>query len=240
MPVTTLKRRRGMSRAEFIRDHLNAKFPVILEGIMEHWPARRLWNADYLKMRGGNQMVEVMSNRDADPDFEINCNAHRSQMRFADYVDHVFHGRGNNTYMVANNGFMQTPAGRVLLTDAPPFTEYLLPETGRGIHMWFGPAGTVTPLHHDTCDILLCQVIGAKRVRIMEPEQREWLYNQRGVFSEVDYEAPDLARFPLFARAMAAEIILNAGEALFLPVNWWHIVRSLTPSISVSFTNFIR
>lgn len=32
--------------------------------------------------------------------------------------------------------------------------------------LWFGPAGTVTPLHHDQCNILFCQVYGRKRVRM--------------------------------------------------------------------------
>jgi mannose-6-phosphate isomerase-like protein (cupin superfamily) len=32
---------------------------------------------------------------------------------------------------------------------------------------------------------------------------------------------------------------LEAGEALFIPANWWHHVRSLKASINVSLTNFV-
>jgi ribosomal protein L16 Arg81 hydroxylase len=32
---------------------------------------------------------------------------------------------------------------------------------------------------------------------------------------------------------------LEPGEAIFIPVGWWHHVKSLEVSISVSFTNFV-
>jgi hypothetical protein len=234
-----IERHANLSRADFQRDYLHANRPVILEGLVDQWPARHLWTPDYLIRRVGDATVEVMANRDADTDYEINCNRHRTPMPFSTYVNRAFFAAGNDTYMVANNRFLDD-AGRVLLADVPAFPEYLYPyEPGRTF-LWFGPAGTVTPLHYDSCDILLCQVRGAKRVRFYDPAQRGLLYNNRGVFSDVNYEAPDLARFPLFARAVAVECVLGEGEALFIPVGWFHQVRSLAASISVSFTGFIR
>jgi ribosomal protein L16 Arg81 hydroxylase len=35
------------------------------------------------------------------------------------------------------------------------------------------------------------------------------------------------------------QVVLEPGQALFIPVGWWHHVRSLDVSISVSFTNFL-
>lgn len=58
---------------------------------------------------------------------------------------------------------------------------------------------------------------------------------QRNI-SAVDVEAPDLARFPLFAHAQgAAQVLLAPGEMLFLPAGHFHHVRALTPSVSVNF-----
>jgi ribosomal protein L16 Arg81 hydroxylase len=34
------------------------------------------------------------------------------------------------------------------------------------------------------------------------------------------------------------ECLIGPGEALFLPVGWWHQVEALDVSISMSFTNF--
>jgi ribosomal protein L16 Arg81 hydroxylase len=33
-------------------------------------------------------------------------------------------------------------------------------------------------------------------------------------------------------------VLLDPGQVLFLPVGWWHHVRSMDISISLSFTNF--
>ncbi|KIW07466.1 uncharacterized protein PV09_01434 [Verruconis gallopava] len=41
--------------------------------------------------------------------------------------------------------------------------------------------------------------------------------------------------FPKFADANYVEGILGQGECLFIPRGWWHYVRSLSPSCSVSF-----
>ena len=105
--------------------------------------------------------------------------------------------------------------------------------------MWFGPAGTVTPLHHDTMNILFCQVYGRKLVSLISPDESPWLYNELGVFSEVDFENPDFEVHPLYQHVDRIEVEMNPGEILFLPVGWWHHVRSLETSISVSFTNFV-
>lgn len=42
-------------------------------------------------------------------------------------------------------------------------------------------------------------------------------------------------RFPLFADAPFVDCILGEGDCLYIPVGWWHYVRSLSVSFSVSF-----
>ncbi len=34
------------------------------------------------------------------------------------------------------------------------------------------------------------------------------------------------------------ECVIGPGEAIFLPIGWWHHVEALDISISMSFTNF--
>lgn len=52
--------------------------------------------------------------------------------------------------------------------------------------------------------------------------------------SQVDWENPDFGRFPLFREVKLQETLLCPGEILFIPGNYWHSLRSLDPSISVS------
>jgi hypothetical protein len=104
--------------------------------------------------------------------------------------------------------------------------------------LWFGPKGSVTPLHYDTRDNLMCQYIGTKRLMLYPPSQIPWLYT-RGyapAWSGIaDPRRPDLRKFPLFARASAVEVTLRAGEVLYLPKKWAHFVVNVETSLMVNF-----
>jgi lysine-specific demethylase 8 len=107
------------------------------------------------------------------------------------------------------------------------------------INAWFGPAGTVSPLHFDPKNNFLCQVIGEKYVRLYAEEHTERLYAHEGNIlrntSRIDVERLDLVRFPLAEQVPYWEGVLRPGQMLFIPARCWHFVRSLSLSFSVSF-----
>ena len=47
----------------------------------------------------------------------------------------------------------------------------------------------------------------------------------------MDLREPDLARFPRFREALdsAGEAVLDPGDAIYIPILWWHGVESLDP-----------
>ena len=57
--------------------------------------------------------------------------------------------------------------------------------------------------------------------------------------SQADIFQPDLVRFPLLAEAQASalHVEVKAGDALYIPVGWWHAVSTppFERSISVSY-----
>jgi LPS sulfotransferase NodH len=236
-----IERRTNLSRQEFLERYYVANRPVVIQGLLDAWPARQLWTASYLKDRVGDSRVEIMAGRDADPHYELNIDRHRKLVRFADYVDAVENGSvTNDHYLVANNNFFERPGCDVLLQDIVVFPDYLNPMLMRGrSFLWFGPAGTVTPLHHDACNILMALIRGKKHFKIIPAAQWSLVYNSNSFFSELDCEVPNYDRWPMFKEATVIELTLEAGEVLFMPVGWWHHVRTHEVSIMVSFTNFL-
>jgi len=229
-------RRARLSGDAFLYDYYRRNQPVIITGMLEDCQASNKWNFDYLSAALGGREVEVQFGRDADADYELNSVAHRRRLPFADYVELVRNaGVTNDFYMTANNDGQNKDALRELMADLPPLSEYL---SEAGGFFWFGPAGTITPFHHDLTNNFMIQVAGRKRVRLIAPCDTPNIYNQRHCFSQVDGRAIDLQRFPLMANVTVIDCVLAPGEILFLPVGWWHFVEALDVSITVSTTRF--
>jgi ribosomal protein L16 Arg81 hydroxylase len=228
-----------LSPREFREQFYAQNRPVKLLNMMDDWPALHTWSPEHFRAHYGDEEIEATTSRDADPKYEINLEQHRQKFRFRDFVDLVVSGAGNNSYLVANNHFFEQRGMAPLLDDLGPVPGYLK-QSSRAAHtyLWFGPANTVTPLHHDTMNVLFGQIYGKKRILLIAPDETPWLYNEVAVYSEVQMDHPDLGRYPLFRHVAPLEVIVNPGEMLFIPVCWWHYVCSLDTSISVSFTNF--
>lgn len=67
------------------------------------------------------------------------------------------------------------------------------------LHAWFGPCGTISPLHFDPAHNLLAQVVGSKYVRLYAEELTGSLYPNAGALSntsQIDVERMDAERFP--------------------------------------------
>lgn len=51
---------------------------------------------------------------------------------------------------------------------------------------------------------------------------------------QVDVECPDLVEFPVFSQLQCEDFIMEPGDCLFIPKEYFHFVKSLEKSISVS------
>src|SRR6185503_3890356 len=123
----------------------------------------------------------------------------------------------------ANENFLAHDHERLILADVA-FIEALLDVEQRyqGTSLWLGPAGTISPLHRDRVNVLNVQTVGSKRITLIDACQLPKVYNQQSYYSMVDVERPDLERFPDFAGATVRSAVLQPGDAVFIPINWWH------------------
>ena len=96
---------------------------------------------------------------------------------------------------------------------------------------WLSGRGVRTWLHYDNngCHNLNAQVCGRKQCLLFEPTDPESLYlfepggpNPALNCSAVDVDAPDLEKYPHFARASALSATIEAGDLLFIPAWWAH------------------
>ncbi|NEQ28626.1 MAG: hypothetical protein F6K28_58615 [Microcoleus sp. SIO2G3] len=120
------------------------------------------------------------------------------------------------------------------------------------LNLWVGPSGHVEALHYDPSDGTLMQLHGAKKLLLFPPDQTPNLYpfpvtvhlrhgmKLRSWFSQTYPEKPDFAAFPKLKTALALrrEVILKAGEVIFLPAGWWREVTSLGDGMTCSVNQF--
>jgi hypothetical protein len=234
--------KRTLSPEAFSRDYFFTNRPVVLAGLTDGWPAVRLWGPGYFRSHFGDAQVEITHRREADKCYERNFATHRTAVRFADYVTMVEHGAGNDHYLVARNHALETPGLAKLKNDFRCIEGILDPLTAQVpyVRLWFGPAGTLTPLHCDDRSVLFVQVTGRKHVKMIAPYFTGSLYNDDQCYSPVQLDPVDLDRFPAMRDVPVTETVLEPGECLFIPLGWWHWVRSLEISTSLTFTNFLR
>jgi hypothetical protein len=239
---TTPQRRSDVSAEEFLSEYYSVNRPVVLTDVTAGWPALEKWRPAYLSSVLGDHEVEVMAERERDPDYERRAGSHRRTMRFSEYADRVaVLGASNDCYLVANNHLLERKWAQPLWRDFRYDTRYLTPAPSQGsVFLWFGPGGTYTPLHHDVMNVLFVQVAGRKQFTLISALDSPCVSNNVGVYADVDPRSPDLARFPRFDTARPVTVTVNPGEALFIPVGCWHAVEALDVSISVTFTNFIH
>jgi hypothetical protein len=234
-----IERRHRPSRTEFLEAYYSTNRPVIITGMMDDWPALRKWNIDFFAETLGDRVIDVQCGRTAGDNYEIECEKYTKAMKFAEFLEMVrTAGVTNDFYLTANNNFSNRKVLPELWDDIVQVPEYLDGRDPLSGFFWMGPAGTVTPFHHDLTNNLMAQVIGRKRVKVAPSWDIPLMSNHYHVYSKVDGRVAPPSPRPGPAEPQVLECILSPGEILFLPIGCMHFVEGLDITVTVSFINF--
>ena len=240
---TKVERRTTPSAAEFFRTYWAAHRPVVLTDVTAKWPALRKWTPQWFAEKFGDVSIEITADRESDPFYDMNHRLHRKRVRMDRFIEQVMATkRSNDIYMVSNNFTMRRPRFRALLSDVrPPRALFERPLRPGATSLWIGPAGTITPLHHDTTNILFTQIYGRKRIDLVSPQETALLLDPvHGFYSPVDLDRLRVAKHPALRAMIVKSVVVAPGDALYIPAGWWHRVTSLDVSISFSLLGFKR
>jgi hypothetical protein len=222
-----------ISKEDFEKNYLNTRKPLIIKNMSKTWPAYDKWTLDYMKTVVGDKTVPLYDSSKADPSKPINASA--AEMKFADYVDLI----------------KTTPTDlRIFLFDpikhAPKLLEdYHAPKELMGgfldsyPNMFFGGKGSVTFLHYDIdlAHIFHTHFNGRKHVILFENKWKDRLYQipyATYALEEYNVEKPNFEKFPALKGVKGVEAFLEHGDTLFMPTGYWHWMKYLDGSFSIS------
>ncbi|CBJ29563.1 Hypoxia-inducible factor 1 alpha inhibitor (Hypoxia-inducible factor asparagine hydroxylase) [Ectocarpus siliculosus] len=135
-------------------------------------------------------------------------------------------GDANNKVVLNEMEIFQKPEngkGNIFLVD---------PRGQRGIHCRFGMPGVIAEAHFDGSRNMVAMVSGVRRWIMAHPNQCESMYllpkaHPSGRHSDVDWSNPDLDKFPDFPKTLISEVLLKAGEVLYVPTQWFHYISNI-------------
>ncbi|MGI9202268.1 MAG: cupin-like domain-containing protein [Woeseiaceae bacterium] len=216
--------------------------PLLLKGLVADWPAVKECNeslpaaARYLGTFWTDESVTVYVSEENDGRFFYNDKftgfnfragtAHLGQV--FQKLDENSGDEGMSIYVGSTNVDRWLPGFR-------EHNDIAMPSEGL-VSIWIGNKTRISA-HYDFPDNIACVVAGKRRFTLFPPDQLANLYvgpvdrtPSGQAISLVDFDNPDLERFPRFAEALehGLRCDLEPGDAIFVPSMWWHHVQSFS------------
>lgn len=256
-----------------VRDYFEAgpEYPAIFTDALTDWPAWRKWSIEWFAREYGDVFGVIPTS------FSDSSGGKAALLRdYLAHLDGPV--RDTPGFWVNKDGmpieepsvdpdqswafrwkdFQQTPDLMADIGSWPAGTENLVealpPDVVRLIEkicarnffaLYISRRGTITPLHIDYCETIgsLAQFEGKKKVTLIEPSKGD-----EPSLEGFDPEAPDLDKYPNAIGKIVYQGELCPGDLLIIPPLWWHHVRSLEHSVTLShnfftpatFGNFLR
>lgn len=220
----------SMSLSEF----QELKTPAVFRNAVGYWPAIsfRPWNnLEYLNRLAGHRLVPV----EIGSSYTMK-NWTQKIVPFHEFLSTLTNSR-DVVYLAQFN--LLDHIKKLENDIAVPDYCYAKQSEEPIINIWMGPKGTISPCHHDPYDNIFAQIVGYKYIRLYHPDSNLYPYPPDQMLSntsqiDVEFEH-NFQKYPDFPVDGYLDVVLGPGDLLYIPKGWWHYVRSLSVSFSVSF-----
>ncbi|PRX52530.1 cupin-like domain-containing protein [Salegentibacter salegens] len=227
-----IPRLRNISKKDFLEQYVRPQKPVVIEHLVDDWPATQKWDLDYIKKVAGEKVVPLYDDRPINSKQKFN--EPHTEMKMADYID-LLKSKPTNYRIFLYHLLKEVP---VLQKD------FRFPDLGIRFlkqlpTLFFGGENSKVFMHYDIdfANILHFHFHGKKRCIIYPPSQTKYLYKVPHALisrEDIDFNNPDFEKFPVLKKAKGYVTELNHGEALYMPEGYWHQMTYLTPGFSMS------
>lgn len=232
MRLNEIPRVTRISKKKFLEEFVRPQKPVVIEHLIEDWPAYKKWDLDYIKEVAGEKQVPLYDNRPISSEFKFN-EAHTT-MKMADYIDLLKSGPTNYRIFLYQ-----------LLREVPALQkDFSFPNIGLRFlkqlpTLFFGGQQSKVFMHYDIdyANIMHFHFHGKKQCILFPPSESVYLYKVPHALiarEDIDFNKPDYAKFPALKKAEGYITELKHGESLYMPEGYWHQMTYLTPGFSMS------
>ena len=221
-----------ITKDEFIKKYFKPQKPVVIERLIEDWPAFEKWNLDYFKEIAGEKTVPLYDDRTVD--YQDGFNEPHTTMKMSEYVDLLKKEPTKYRIFLWN-----------LLKEIPQLQEdYKLPKLGLRLMkrlpmLFFGGRGSHTFMHYDIdfANIFHFHFEGKKRCILFSQSENKHLYKVPHSLitrEDIDFSNPDFEKWPALKNANGFKTELEHGNMLYMPEGYWHYMKYHTPGFSLS------
>ena len=232
MELEQIPRVESITRSEFLRDYVQPQKPLVIEKLIDDWPAYKKWDLDYINQIAGNRNVPLYDGRPISSEYKFN-EAH-AEMKMSEYIDLLKSGPTNYRIFLYN-----------LMKEVPQFQEdFKFPDLGLRFlkqlpMLFFGGENSRVFMHYDIdyANILHFHFHGKKQCILFPPSESKHLYKVPHALisrEDINFNDPDYEKFPALKLAKGYITELNHGETLYMPEGYWHNMTYLTAGFSMS------
>ena len=199
LDLQNVPRVKNITKEDFTKLYFKPQKPVVIESLIEDWPAYSKWNLEYMKEIAGDKQVPLYDDRPVD--YKEGFNEAHANMQMSEYIDLLKKEPTKYRIFLWN-----------ILKEVPQLqNDFEYPDLGlklmKGLPMlFFGGEDSHTFMHYDIdlANIFHFHFEGKKQCILFDQDQTKYLYKIPHSLiprEDIDFSDPDFSKWPALKHA---------------------------------------